>query len=70
MKLTYRSIEKLTKIFMSAVILQLLFIVLGAESGQYMPCMVREMLEYCAASSVAALGGALLMEYILKSEKR
>lgn len=68
MKLTYGIIEKLIKIFMSAVIIQLFFIVIGAESGEYMPYTVREMLEYCAASATVSLGGGLFMEYILKNE--
>ena len=68
MKLTYNLVENMMKLFFSAVIFQLLFISLGADSGSFSAYFVRTMLEYSAASAVVTLGGGLLLEYILRNE--
>lgn len=68
LKLTYKFAENISKIFLSTVLLQLMGIVLGAESGAFSPYTVLLMLEHSAASAVVALGGHLLMEYIIKND--
>ncbi len=68
MKLTYIFSEIISKIFFSAVIFQLMFIAVGAESGAFSPSFVILMLEHSAAAAAVALGGQLLMEYILKND--
>lgn len=68
MKLTYKFAENISKVFLSAVILQLMGIAIGADSGAFSPYTVLLMLEHSAASAVVALGGHLLMEYVIKND--
>lgn len=68
MKLTYKFAENISKIFHSIVVLQLMGIVFGADSGAFSPYTVLLMLEHAAASCVVILGGHLLMEYVIKKQ--
>lgn len=70
MKLTYTFIENIMKVLFSIVIVQLLFISVGADRGCFSPHVVTQMLEYSAASATLATGGGLLLEYILKNEAK
>lgn len=60
---TYRTLESLTKMFFSAVIIQLFVVCLGAGNGCFSGTEVLSMLEYPAVSSIVALGGIMLLQY-------
>ena len=70
MIITYRTIHSLMKALFSLVILQLFFIVRGAEAGDYTHIEVLRMLEYSAAGAMCILGGWVLLEYVKNSEEK
>ena len=62
---TYKTLEALLKIFLSAVIIQLFAVCLGAGNGCYSESEVLSMLEYPAASCIVTLGGIMLLQYVI-----
>lgn len=65
---TYKTLEILAKTFFSAVIVQLFVMCLGAGNGCYSGTEVLSMLEYPAASSIVALGGIMLLQYVIDNQ--
>lgn len=65
---TYKFVRIISKILFSAVVFQLFLIILGAESGAFSPSDITAALEHSAMSCNVALGGQVLMEYVLKNE--
>ncbi len=61
---TYKTLERLLKIFFSAIILQLFAVCLCAGSGCYTSSEVLAMLEYASASCVVSLGSAVVLQCV------
>ena len=53
---------------LSRIIKAVLFIALGASTGDILPYTLLEMLEYSCAAVVVAIGSTLLLEYIIRYE--
>ena len=67
MTLTYCFARALTKVFFSAVVIQLLFICIGAQQDSFLHWEIIEMLESCAASIAVISGSGYLLEYVIKN---